>query len=172
LGEIEVVELMTLLHTRCSPAASYENIFHRYIAEVLYLPVAVADGTLVLNTELRSKLYVSNKASHFIHDLNTEGNCRHSEWRMQAVHSAVRFETPVDSETPVRFENPVSFETPVSVETQQQLLPRSARCADGCPSPGALVHAVDGEVSPERTQGEVVPRLWDREQLQPYQFES
>jgi hypothetical protein len=98
----EVVELMTsnftkesLLHTGCSPETYKKlNISHQDIAERLYLPVidAVANGTLVLNTELRTKLlkiYVPSKDSH-VPALTYKGNtCRRPEYRMQAAFSAV-----------------------------------------------------------------------------------
>jgi hypothetical protein len=54
----DVAELMTLLQTKCEPELYKGHIFHRYIAEPLFLPVMteVAEGKLVLDPDLRMKL--------------------------------------------------------------------------------------------------------------------
>jgi hypothetical protein len=94
----DVAELMTRIHTQCNipyrsgfhdmyRATFYQwHIFHQYIAEPLYLPVlkAVAEGTLVIDPALRTKLlamWVPRKYASL-----TSG-C-HSE-EMQAAFSAV-----------------------------------------------------------------------------------
>jgi hypothetical protein len=54
----DVAEVMALLQVRCEPEPYKTRIFHVYIAEALYAPViaAVAEGSLVINAELRTKL--------------------------------------------------------------------------------------------------------------------
>ncbi|GAQ87776.1 hypothetical protein KFL_003760090 [Klebsormidium nitens] len=86
----DVVKTMLQVHAACKAAVFKEQIFHRYIAERLYLPVmkAVAEGSLVLGAERRVSLlgmWVPRRFAYY----DTEGAQHvHSE-AMQAAFNAV-----------------------------------------------------------------------------------
>jgi hypothetical protein len=72
-----VVELMALLQVRCEAELYKTQIFYRYIARSLYAPVikAVAEGSLVIGAELRTKLlrmWVPGIYDYYSKDRNSE----------------------------------------------------------------------------------------------------
>jgi hypothetical protein len=85
-----VIHLFILLQTKFEPGHYEENIFHRYIAEDLYLPVirAVAEGKLVIDTELRTKLLRIWVPENYAHSTTMGMTYLHSE-AMQSAFNAV-----------------------------------------------------------------------------------
>lgn len=86
----DVMKTMLLIHAACKPAVYKEQVFHRFIAEILYLPVlkAVAEGTLIVGAERRVSLLKMWVPRRFACYNREEVQHVHSD-AMQAAFNAV-----------------------------------------------------------------------------------
>jgi hypothetical protein len=97
----DVVEVMALLWAKCESELYETRIFHEYIAEPLYAPVikAVAEGSLVISTELRAKLlrmWVPVKLADAVASDITSAQSKSIQTAFSAVLSTVPSDLQVD----------------------------------------------------------------------------